>query len=119
MVCGRIIVFCKANATTEGPHVPRWYSVRRRRDRTVVIWVGACTLCLFFGRASGFATAGVEVGGFRVGTTDEEERLGSLPTKIAASWRFERADSQEWQVCLAMGRMCGSGFNTMWVGRPP
>ena len=52
-----------------------------------MIWVGAYTLCLFFGRASGFATAGVEVGGFRVGTTDEEERLGSLPTKI---WRFER-----------------------------
>ena len=36
---------------------------------------GTQRLELFFGRASGFGTAGVRVGGFEVGTTDEEERF--------------------------------------------
>ena len=72
MVCGRVIVFfCTANATTKGGNVPRWYNVRRRRDRTVLIWVKAYSL-FFLCRASGFGTAGVEVGGFGVGTTDLE-----------------------------------------------
>ena len=85
MVCGGIIIFfCRIYAR----------SGSRR------------TLCLFLGRASGFGTAGVEVGWFRVGTADEEDRLGSHGVLSV--------DSQEWQVCLHDLHL---GFNTCgWVG---
>ena len=52
------------------------------------------TRCLFLGRPSGFGTAGVEVGGFRVGTADEAERSGSLSTVM--SHGALSVDSQEW-----------------------
>jgi hypothetical protein len=46
---------------------------------------------------------------------DEEERFGSLSTKIVVPWRFERGLPGMAGVLggVTIGRRCGSGFRTI------